>query len=54
MNVLASEYKWVDLSPEEEEFKAIYKMDVVQIPTNKTVQREDLSDAVYKNVVGKL
>lgn len=38
---------------EEEEFKAIYKMDVVQIPTNKRVQREDLSDAVYKNVVGK-
>ena len=38
---------------EEEEFKAIYKMDVVQIPTNKPVQREDLSDAVYKNVVGK-
>lgn len=38
---------------EEEEFKAIYKMDVVQIPTNKPVQRQDLSDAVYKNVVGK-
>ena len=38
---------------EEEEFKAIYKMDVVQIPTNKPVQRKDLSDAVYKNVVGK-
>ena len=38
---------------EEEEFNAIYKMDVVQIPTNKPVQREDLSDAVYKNVVGK-
>ena len=38
---------------EEEEFKAIYKLDVVQIPTNKEVQREDLSDAVYKNVVGK-
>lgn len=38
---------------EEEEFKAIYKMDVVQIPTNNPVQREDLSDAVYKNVVGK-
>ena len=37
----------------EEEFKAIYKMDVVQIPTNKPVQRKDLSDAVYKNVVGK-
>ena len=38
---------------EEEEFKAIYKMDVVQIPTNKPVQRKDLSDAVYNNVVGK-
>lgn len=38
---------------EEEEFKAIYKMDVVQIPTNKEILREDLSDAVYKNVVGK-
>lgn len=38
---------------EEEEFKAIYKMDVVQIPTNKPVQREDLPDAVYKNSVGK-
>ncbi|MDU7535655.1 MAG: preprotein translocase subunit SecA, partial [Peptostreptococcaceae bacterium] len=38
---------------EEEEFNAIYKMDVVQIPTNKPVQRQDLSDAVYKNVVGK-
>nr|WP_317332738.1 preprotein translocase subunit SecA [uncultured Romboutsia sp.] len=38
---------------EEDEFKAIYKMDVVQIPTNKPVQREDLSDAVYKNSVGK-
>lgn len=38
---------------EEEEFKAIYKMDVVQIPTNKQVQREDLSDAVYKNTAGK-
>ena len=38
---------------EEEEFKAIYKMDVVQIPTNKPVQRKDLSDAVYKNVDGK-
>ena len=38
---------------EEEEFKAIYKMDVVQIPTNKEILREDLSDAVYKNVIGK-
>lgn len=38
---------------EEEEFKAIYRMDVVQIPTNKEVQRQDLSDAVYKNQRGK-
>ena len=38
---------------EEEEFKAIYRMDVVQIPTNKEVQRKDLSDAVYKNQRGK-
>lgn len=38
---------------EEEEFKAIYKMDVVQIPTNKPVVREDESDAVYKNESGK-
>ncbi|MGL5346712.1 MAG: preprotein translocase subunit SecA [Peptostreptococcaceae bacterium] len=38
---------------EEEEFKAIYRMDVVQIPTNKEVQRADLADAVYKNTKGK-
>ena len=38
---------------EEEEFKSIYKMDVVQIPTNKEIQRQDLPDAVYKNVMGK-
>ncbi len=38
---------------EEEEFKAIYRMDVVQIPTNKEIQRQDLADAVYKNQRGK-
>lgn len=38
---------------EEEEFKAIYKMDVVQIPTNKPILRQDLPDAVYKNEKGK-
>ncbi|CEQ28952.1 preprotein translocase subunit SecA [Paraclostridium sordellii] len=38
---------------EEEEFKAIYKMDVVQIPTNKPILREDLSDSVYKSELGK-
>ncbi len=38
---------------EEDEFKGIYKMDVVQIPTNKGIERIDLPDAVYKNVKGK-
>ena len=38
---------------EEEEFKSIYKMDVVQIPTNKPVIRQDLPDVVYKNEHGK-
>ena len=38
---------------EEEEFKSIYKMDVVQIPTNKPVIRLDLPDVVYKNEHGK-
>lgn len=38
---------------EEDEFRSIYKMDVVQIPTNKPAQRKDLDDAVYKNVEAK-
>ena len=38
---------------EEGEFRAIYKMDVVQIPTNKPTQRNDLDDAVYKNEAAK-
>ena len=38
---------------EEEEFKSIYKMDVVIVPTNKPVQRVDLPDVVYKNERGK-
>ncbi len=33
---------------EEKEFRDIYGMDVIEIPTNKPVQREDLQDAVYK------
>ena len=33
---------------EEKEFRDIYGMDVIQIPTNKPVQRIDLQDAVYK------
>ena len=33
---------------EEQEFRDIYGMDVVKIPTNKPVIRQDLEDAVYK------
>jgi preprotein translocase subunit SecA len=33
---------------EEKEFREIYGMDVVEIPTNKPVIRQDLDDAVYK------
>ena len=33
---------------EEKEFRDIYGMDVIEIPTNKPVLREDLQDAVYK------
>ena len=33
---------------EEQEFRDIYGMDVVEIPTNKPVIRKDLEDAVYK------
>ena len=35
-------------STERKEFKDIYHMSVVKIPTNKPVQRVDLEDAVYK------
>ena len=33
---------------EEKEFREIYGMDVIEIPTNLPVQRKDLEDAVYK------
>ena len=33
---------------EEKEFRDIYGMDVIEIPTNLPVQRQDLDDAVYK------
>jgi len=39
---------------EEAEFNQIYSLDVVTIPTNKPVIREDLSDVVYKTEKGKL
>ena len=38
---------------EEEEFQAIYKLDVVEIPTNKPMIRVDHPDCVYKNEAGK-
>ena len=38
---------------EQEEFQEIYKLDVVEIPTNKPVLRKDLPDAVYKTENGK-
>ena len=38
---------------EEEEFEAIYKLDVVEIPTNRPVARIDHSDVVYKTEMGK-
>ncbi len=38
---------------EEEEFRNIYNMYVIQIPTNKPVIREDLADLVYANEKGK-
>ncbi len=38
---------------EETEFREIYKLDVVEIPTNKEVQRTDLPDAIFKTEKGK-
>ncbi|MCQ2451764.1 MAG: preprotein translocase subunit SecA [Oscillospiraceae bacterium] len=34
---------------EEEEFSTIYKLDIIEIPTNKPVIRHDYPDVVYKN-----
>ena len=38
---------------EAEEFAAIYKLDIIEIPTNKPVIRLDHPDVVYKNDIGK-
>ena len=38
---------------EEDEFRDIYNMDVVVIPTNKPVIRQDLQDQVYQHEIGK-
>lgn len=38
---------------EEEEFREIYKLDVIEIPTNRGIARKDNPDRVYKNEKGK-
>ena len=38
---------------EEAEFRTIYSLDVVEIPTNRPVQRVDLPDKVYSTIDGK-
>ncbi len=39
---------------EEEEFRGIYNLDVIEIPTNKPLARKDENDQVYKNHSGKI
>lgn len=39
---------------EEKEFRDIYGMDVIEIPTNRPILRKDLQDAVYKTRKEKL
>lgn len=38
---------------EEDEFRTIYKLDVIEIPTNMPMVRKDQADIVYKNERGK-
>ncbi len=38
---------------EEEEFTAIYELDIIEIPTNKPVIRKDWPDVVYRSEAGK-
>lgn len=38
---------------EQEEFNSIYKLDIVEIPTNKPMIRDDRPDSVYKTETGK-
>ena len=39
---------------EAEEFDSIYRLDVVEIPTNRPLARDDMPDSVFKTVNGKL
>ncbi|MDF2567037.1 MAG: secA [Oscillospiraceae bacterium] len=38
---------------EEPEFREIYKLDVIEIPTNRSIQRTDHQDSIYKSEQGK-
>ena len=38
---------------EEQEFRDIYGMDVIHIPTNRPIIRKDLNDSVYKTKAEK-
>ena len=38
---------------EEEEFRNIYNMDVICIPTNRPIARDDRADLIYKTMQGK-
>ena len=38
---------------EDAEFQEIYKLDVIEIPTNKPMIRKDNNDVIYKNEAGK-
>lgn len=38
---------------EEKEFQQIYNMDVIQIPTNKPIQRKDLPDQIFDTIENK-
>jgi len=37
-----------------EEFYSVYKLDVIQIPTNRTIARKDHNDLIFRNERGKL
>ena len=39
---------------EEEEFRSIYGLDVLEIPTNKPVVRKDMNDVIYSTEKGKM
>ena len=39
---------------EEEEFSHIYKLDIIEVPTNRPMIRQDMPDSVYKTYDGKV